>query len=269
MFANLRNQATQDRYVDDLTVRLPGTERIFFQVANAGVFYEADESDEGKGLWTGERFLTPSIGSFDRRCSGLRFRSAVAGVPAQVSVELLDAKELGGGADSVAPAGFTVDPAGGVTPEGGGGVSVPIGTIVPFAGVAAPSTQWLLCDGATYNSVADTTLADLFAAIGTVWGGTGPSDFKVPDLRGRVIVGANPTGPALISDVGDNDGRPLAQRNISHHHTEQRGQSVTDAQGGGGGVLPFNAQQVVATSGDGNNQDYPAFGVALPLIRAR
>lgn len=269
MFANLRNQTTQDSYVDALTVRLPGAVRIFFQVANAGVLYQEDKSDEGKGLWTEERFLTPSIGSFDRQCSGLRFRSAVAGTPAQVSVELLDEDELGGGADSVAPAGFTVDTAGGVTPEGGTAVSVPIGTIVPFAGSSAPSTQWLPCDGATYNSLGDTTLADLFAAIGTLWGGTGASDFKVPDLRGRLPVGVNPTGPAIHSDVGDTDGRAVNVRTISHHHIYDRGLSVTDAQGGAGGVIPHNAFSAQPTSGDGNNTDYPAFGAVLYLIRAR
>lgn len=208
MFANLKNQATQDGFVDELTVRLPGTVRVFLQVANAAVLYQEDKSGEGKGLWTSERFLTPTVGSFDRVCSGLRFRSAVPGTPAQVSVELLDADELAGASDSVSPAAFTVDSAGGVS--SGGGVSVPVGTVIPYAGPAAPSTEWIVCDGATLNSVADPTLATLFSIIGIAFGGTGASDFKLPDLRGRVVAGLGTH--ADVNTVGDADAIALANR---------------------------------------------------------
>lgn len=117
MYQALANVTTADAYADAATLRLPGAVRIVLQVANAAVFYQLDESDEGKGLWTGERFLAPSIGSLDRRSSGIRFRSAVAGAPAQVSCELADEAELTGASDSLGAFTQEISPAGAVTPS--------------------------------------------------------------------------------------------------------------------------------------------------------
>lgn len=116
MYQSLANVTTADDFTDAATLRLPGTVRIVLQVANAAVFYQLDESEEGKGLWTGERFLSPSIGSLDRRCSGIRFRSALLGKPAQVSCELADEDELTGASDSLSAFTSTVGAGGGVTP---------------------------------------------------------------------------------------------------------------------------------------------------------
>ena len=73
---------------------------------------------------------------------------------------------------------------------------VPTGAVMAFAMVTAPS-GWVLCNGAEYNasptvvnSVSTPSIyANLFAAIGTVFGGTGVSAFKVPDLRAEFIRG--------------------------------------------------------------------------------
>jgi microcystin-dependent protein len=63
---------------------------------------------------------------------------------------------------------------------------VPSGTILPFGGVTAPA-GWLLCDG---SAVSRTVYANLYSAIGSVWGtGDGSSTFHLPDLRGRFIRG--------------------------------------------------------------------------------
>ena len=62
---------------------------------------------------------------------------------------------------------------------------VPVGSILPFGGSAAPN-GFLLCDGTEYNS---STYPALFNVIGTAYGGSGTT-FKVPDLRTRVPVGA-------------------------------------------------------------------------------
>ena len=83
----------------------------------------------------------------------------------------------------------------------------PVGTIVPFAGTGGSDTGgptgWLLCDGATYTSVAGTTYADLFSAIGTAFGGSGAQAandfFAVPDLRGRHPIGAMGQGSGLTN----------------------------------------------------------------------
>lgn len=71
--------------------------------------------------------------------------------------------------------------------------AVMAGEIRFFAGpIADIPDGWLHCDGTTgLDSVADTTLAELYAAIGTKWGGTGADDFDLPDCRDRFPVGAN------------------------------------------------------------------------------
>ncbi len=63
---------------------------------------------------------------------------------------------------------------------------MPAGTIVSYAGNSIPN-GWLLCNGAT---VSRTTYANLFKAIGTLWGaGNGSTTFALPDSDGRVLQG--------------------------------------------------------------------------------
>lgn len=71
---------------------------------------------------------------------------------------------------------------------------VPAGTIVAFGGNAAPP-GWTLCDGRTVARVGE--FSSLFGAIGVTYGpGDGTTTFSLPDLRGRVVVGAG-TGATL------------------------------------------------------------------------
>lgn len=73
----------------------------------------------------------------------------------------------------------------------------PSGAILQFAGSSAPA-NWLLCDGAL---VSRTTYSTLFGVIGTTYGaGDGSTTFKLPDLRGRVPIGAG-QGSGLTSRV--------------------------------------------------------------------
>ena len=60
-----------------------------------------------------------------------------------------------------------------------------VGQIIMFAGNYAPE-GWALCDGSLLP-VAD--YEDLFALIGTTYGGDGQETFGLPDLRGRVPIG--------------------------------------------------------------------------------
>jgi microcystin-dependent protein len=67
------------------------------------------------------------------------------------------------------------------------GVVMPVGTILPFAGMTPPP-GWLLCDGAAYSTTGDQK--DLYAVITTLYGTDGSTKFRVPDLRGTFTVGA-------------------------------------------------------------------------------
>ncbi len=65
---------------------------------------------------------------------------------------------------------------------------IPVGIIVAFCGPATNVPKgWVLCDGAVLKI---TDFPDLYAAIGTSWGGDA-STFNLPDLRGRFLRGVD------------------------------------------------------------------------------
>jgi len=68
-----------------------------------------------------------------------------------------------------------------------------VGVMFPYAGDTAPD-GFLLCNGATYDSIAEPKYAPLYERIGIKFGGTGPSDFKVPDTRGYFLRGRDDGG---------------------------------------------------------------------------
>ena len=67
---------------------------------------------------------------------------------------------------------------------------VPAGTVLPFAGDTAPS-GWAICNG---DPVSRTDYAELFTAIGELWGvGDGSTTFNLPDMRGQFLRGLDTT----------------------------------------------------------------------------
>lgn len=96
---------------------------------------------------------------------------------------------------------------------------VPTGTVLDFAGSTAP-TGFVLCNGASLATTG--TYAALFAVIGYTYGGSGAT-FNVPDLRGRMPIGAG-LGSGLTNRVlGASGGEETHQLTIaelaSHGHT--------------------------------------------------
>lgn len=88
----------------------------------------------------------------------------------------------------------------------------PAGIIMPFAGTAAPE-GYLMCDGA---AVSRTTYATLFAVIGTTFGtGDGSTTFNVPDLSGRVPLGASSTH--LLGSTGGSETITLTEQELPAH----------------------------------------------------
>ena len=81
--------------------------------------------------------------------------------------------------------------------------AIPAGVYFPFAGASGDiPAGFLLCDG---SAVSRTTYADLFAAIGTLWGsGNGTTTFNVPNLKGRIPVGydASQTEFDTVGELG-------------------------------------------------------------------
>jgi microcystin-dependent protein len=92
---------------------------------------------------------------------------------------------------------------------------IPAGVISQFAGSAAPA-GYLLCQG---QSVSTTTFADLFAAIGYSYGGSGES-FNVPNLENRVPVGKGTGTFGSLNATGGVESVTLSTDQIpSHSHT--------------------------------------------------
>lgn len=67
-----------------------------------------------------------------------------------------------------------------------------IGMIVAFGGNFAPK-GWALCQGQLLSIASNTAL---FSILGTTYGGNGQTNFGLPDLRGRAIVGQG-QGPGM------------------------------------------------------------------------
>lgn len=94
-----------------------------------------------------------------------------------------------------------------------------VGTIILFAGDFAPE-GWLFCDGAELENAFGQGV--LYSVIGTNYGGT-ITTFKLPDLRGRVPLGAG-TGPGLLPhELGQSGGQEVHRLTTpempSHNHS--------------------------------------------------
>ena len=85
---------------------------------------------------------------------------------------------------------------------------MPVGTVVPWAGVGnVPDDKWLECSGATFEG---TLYPELCAALGDTWGDPVNGFYYLPDLRGRVAIGAGTStdinNDTYIFNVADMDG---------------------------------------------------------------
>ena len=86
--------------------------------------------------------------------------------------------------------------------------------IYMYAGSVAPQ-GYLVCDG---SAVSRTTYAALFAAIGTTFGaGDESTTFNLPDLSGRVAIGAS-SSHALASTGGEEEHTLLTAEMAAHSH---------------------------------------------------
>ncbi len=93
----------------------------------------------------------------------------------------------------------------------------PIGTTFMFAGFIPPE-GYILCDG---RAVSRQEYKELFDVIGTTWGGgDGSTTFNLPDLRGRVAVGAghgNGLSSRVLAEVFGTESYILTPAEIPSH----------------------------------------------------
>jgi len=84
-------------------------------------------------------------------------------------------------------------------------VGMPTGAIIPYAGVSAPPTGWVYCDGSAYDGT-NSTYTSLWNALSTTYGGTGQNNFRVPDLRGRAVFGRDNMGGTSANRITSSSG---------------------------------------------------------------
>lgn len=92
------------------------------------------------------------------------------------------------------------------------------GEIRIFAGNYAPQ-NWAICDG---SKLSISEYQVLFALLGKTYGGDGVSNFAIPDLRGRIIIGVG-QGTGLtnypLGTAGGQEGVALTNGQIQHQHS--------------------------------------------------
>lgn len=156
--------------------------------------------------------------------------------------------------------------------------AVPTGVMLSFAGVEAPSAEWLLCDGA---AVSRSLYPALFAQVGTAFGvGDGSTTFNVPDLRGRV--------PVVLDNLGGTDAARLSVANTlgatggaqthtlttpeipAHQHTQTlSGPTTTVVPAAGSGAIGTTVNGLSGSAGGGgthnNMQPYLLVGAIIKV----
>jgi len=116
--------------------------------------------------------------------------------------------------------------------------------------------DWALCQGQLLSISQNTAL---FALIGTTYGGDGRTTFALPDMRGRIPVGAG-QGPSSFYSWGERGGRTSVTLTMSempqHNHlinansSSSRGSSATPD----GNFIAQNSVTTVGNfSGNGNS----------------
>lgn len=86
MSYELNNVTTANGYTNAATLSCPRSTRVTLYVRNASVYYQLGQGWPSTS-WGPEKFLPPGTLSGQRTCDAIRLRSALAGAPAQVTVD--------------------------------------------------------------------------------------------------------------------------------------------------------------------------------------
>jgi microcystin-dependent protein len=149
--------------------------------------------------------------------------------------------------------------------------SVPVGSMVDFAGASSPE-GWILCYGQAISRV---TYSDLFGVIGTTFGsGDGSTTFNLPDFRGRVAAGLDNLGGSSANTItnaaADSLGGTLGTETHTLDSTQIPAHSHSYALPAvvayGGSPNAINAGSITASGATGNTGGGLAHNNVQPTI---
>lgn len=97
---------------------------------------------------------------------------------------------------------------------------------------------WAFCNGQIMPIAQNTAL---FSLLGTTYGGDGKSTFALPNMQGRLLIGAGQGGGLDLYDLGQTDGVEsvalIAPEMPLHTHAVQASNQVADQASPNGNVL--------------------------------
>lgn len=143
-----------------------------------------------------------------------------------------------------------------------------IGEVKIFAGNFAPRS-WAYCEGQLMNVSQYTSL---FSILSTIYGGDGRTNFKLPDLRGRVPVGVG-TGPGLqaitLGQFGGAQYHTLTLNEMPQHtHTAQATTSGATVGGTATATMKINNDEAETNVPSGAYIGKPAAGHEIYMDEA-
>lgn len=168
---------------------------------------------------------------------------------------------------------------GGVTygqifPQLGTPAGLPVGSMIDYGGDTLP-TGWFNCHGAAVDR---TTYADLFAAIGVIWGvGDGSTTFNLPNMNRRVSVGEGGSGTGTLGndfgDIGGSETHTLTTAQMpSHVHGNKSVASSGSGHNGpvaniNGGLLSANAYDTLLAGSTTSHNNMQPSAVVKKIIK--
>lgn len=151
-----------------------------------------------------------------------------------------------------------------------GGDGMLIGTIMPWAGASEPD-GWLRCDGQLYDGYEYPLLMDILHSVFKFTG----NQFRTPDLRGRVCVGAGSgygLTPRGMGDMGGEEEHGLTIDEMpAHQHAMSDNATGGQANKVSGVYYQYGTPMLVTTAaggGDDHNNMQP-YAALQYIIKAR
>jgi microcystin-dependent protein len=101
-----------------------------------------------------------------------------------------------------------------------------IGEIRMYAGTVLP-TGWLYCGGQSLDASANPQYSALFNVIGKTYGGTGKTNFYIPNLSQKMPIGSTNVNQIYINYQGDNSVVSSGNSNLSINQLPSHSHDMT------------------------------------------